>query len=277
MVLLLKRKRKVIGNFVALLLFFFCFDSFYQFNFDKETKEPTISILTYNVQGFTSSSNNSTNKKEEIANFVKRIDADIVCFQEFSAIEYKKYRDDYPYWIKSNMDMPNKSVLAIFSKFPIVNNGYLEFPNSNNNTMFVDIDIDGRIYRLYNLHLESYKVDRNSQLNPPNSYNIILKADKNRGIQAQLVKQHMKDFDGEVIIVGDFNSTQYSPVYRVLKGSKKDTFVEAGSGFGGTLKLFKYPFKVDHILVDDKLEVIAHKNFNVNLSDHEPVLAEIKL
>ena len=62
-----------------------------------------------------------------------------------------------------------------------------------------------------------------------------------------------------------------------MKNNKKDTFIERGKGFGSTYELFNYPFKIDHILVDEAFEVVSHKNFNINLSDHEPVLVEIKL
>lgn len=177
--------------------------------------------------------------------------------------------------------VPNKTVLSVFSKYPIINKGYVEFFDSINNTMFVDVEINGEIVRIYNVHLESYRTTKIHQLENPNSYKPLIKrvfeADNTRAEQARMVKTHLNGFKGKSIIIGDFNSTQYSTVYRILKDDKKDTFTEAGRGFGCTYELFDYPFKIDHILVDDTFEVINHQNFNLNLSDHEPVLAEIKL
>lgn len=279
--LLVKRKRKAIYNFGVLLLFYLCFDSFYQLNFnEKEKISDVISILTYNVQGYKSRVRSSKNTKTRIADFIEQSNADIICIQEFSAIEYKSYVSEYPYWVKSNIDVPYKSVLGIFSKFPIIKKGYLELPNSINNAMFVDINVNDRPVRLYNIHLESYKLDSKHQLRNLNSYRFVIptvfQTEIIRIAQAKLVREHINSFDGDVIVVGDFNSTQYSPVYRILKDTKKDTFVEAGNGFGSTFELFNYPFKLDHILVDESFEVINHQNFDINLSDHEPVLAEIK-
>lgn len=278
---LIKRKKKVIYNLAVLLLFFLCFDSFYQLNSNnnKETTS-TVSILTYNVQGYKSKARSSKKNKIGIADFIMQTNADIVCIQEFSAIEYHSYKTAYPHWIKSNMDVPHKSVMGVFSKFPFVKNGYIEFPDSKNNTMFVDINIRGKIFRLYNLHLESYNTETIHQLDNIYSYKPLIrrifKADKIRAAQAKLVREHINSFDGDVIILGDFNSTQYSPVYRILKEDRKDTFTEAGNGLGSTFQLFDFPFKVDHILVDESFEIINHQNFDINLSDHEPVLAEIK-
>jgi endonuclease/exonuclease/phosphatase (EEP) superfamily protein YafD len=279
--LLIKRSKKALVNLVALLMFFYCFDSFYQYNTTAKPSNSSIKILSFNTYQFKTSARGVDNGERKIVDFVKKQNADIVCFQEFSATKYKLFIDDYPYWVKTNIMMPYKSVLSVFSKYPIIDTGYVEFFDTKNNTMYVDISINGEILRFYNVHLESYKTSTMYQLNNPNSYKPLIErvfeADKIRAEQAQLVKDHVEGFKGKSIIVGDFNSTQYSPVYRILKKGKKDTFTEAGKGFGGTFYLFNYPFKIDHILVDETVEVINHENFNIDLSDHEPILAEIKL
>jgi hypothetical protein len=40
-------------------------------------------------------------------------------------------------------------------------------------------------------------------------------------------------------------------VYRNIKGTLKDSFEEAGKGFGATYK-FKYPTRIDYIFADEK-------------------------
>ncbi len=279
--LLFKGNKKVLFNFTALVVFFYYFDSFVQVNFSEEDVVNTFSVLTYNVQGYQSKSVGVENSKTEIADFIKGVTPDIFFIQEFSAIEYKRYQNEYPYWLKSNTDVPYKSVLGVFSKFPILKNGYIKFYDSYNNSMFVDVEINDRVIRVYNLHLESFKLDvRNDIGNLSSSYKYLLPrfvyAEEKRIAQANVVRNHINNFDGDVIVLGDFNSTQYSSVYRILKGDRDDTFVAQGSGFGSTFKLLNYPFKVDHILVDPSFEVVKHENFNLQLSDHEPVLAELK-
>lgn len=277
--LLYKRKKLVLLNIISLLLFFLFFDFFYQFSFntEQEQHENSITVLSYNAHW----SKSGPARDKKIVDFIGYNNADIVCFQEFSAIKYKFFVKDYPHWVKTNLMIPNqKSVLAVFSKYPILNKGYIEFLNSLNNAMFVDIDVDGKIVRVYNVHLESNRTNTMHQLNNISSYKPLItrifEAEKTRTAQAHLVKEHMDSFDGNVIVAGDFNCTQYASAYLVLKDAMKDTFVEAGKGFGGTYELFNYPFKIDHILVDDAFEVVNHQNFDINLSDHEPVLAEIK-
>lgn len=276
--LLLKRNKTAFYSIGATVLFFLCFDSFYQYNPTSDLQEQTVSILTYNLQGYTSKLKPKEEHKVAVSRFIHQKDVDIVCFQEFSALEFKRYVEIYPYWVKSNIDLPSKSVLAVFSKFPIVDNGYIKFDNSINNAMFVDVDIFGEHVRIYNLHLESYKAKTSNTLNDYKPLiTSIFKAEKRRLHQANLVVKHVHEFKGKVIIVGDFNSTQYSYIYRILRGLKKDTFTEAGNGLGTTFKLFNYPIRLDHILVDAAFEVENHENFDIKLSDHEPVLAEIKL
>jgi hypothetical protein len=49
-----------------------------------------------------------------------------------------------------------------------------------------------------------------------------------------------------IIICGDM--TAYSYVYRNIKGTLKDSFEEAGKGFGATYKFKYYPTRIDYIL-----------------------------
>jgi endonuclease/exonuclease/phosphatase family metal-dependent hydrolase len=57
----------------------------------------------------------------------------------------------------------------------------------------------------------------------------------------------------------------------------KDTYLEKGSGFGRTLDFKFLPFRIDYILTDPEFDVLEHKNYDVVLSDHFPVMATIKL
>ncbi len=274
--LLINRKKKAIYNLVVVLLFFSCFDSFYQFNL-KKTKKPkgTFSLMSYNTNSFRHDSvmNNG------IIDVIKRIKPDILIFQEFSYLELDNLKM-YPFYFLGYRDDVSKSMQAVLSKYPIINKGYIDFDNTMNNSMFVDVIIKGKPIRVYNVHLESYRTTLMHNIDSPRIFKPlfqrVFQADKVRVTQAKIVQKHIKSYKGNVIVLGDFNCTQYAPAYQVLKDSKKDTFVEAGKGFGGTYELFNYPFKIDHILVEESFEVINHQNFDINLSDHEPVLAEIK-
>ena len=289
---LFKKKKAFLLSFFGVILYFLCFDSFLQLNlpvasnFNKTSlKLDALSILSFNTNGFKHDydENDYDERKfdtdDPIVNFINNTNPDIFCIQEFSAIKYK-YFGNYPYWFKTNIFTFNKSVMAIFSKYPIIDKGYITFPNSSNGAMYVDLTFNEEIIRVYNLHLESFKVPKNFHYySEPTSFNFLRsrigKAEKIRKEQAVLIKEHIDKFKGKVIISGDFNSTQFSSSYNTLKDSRKDTFIEAGSGFGATYPLFNYPFRLDYILVDNRFEVFSHENFDLKISDHEPILTRL--
>ena len=73
----------------------------------------------------------------------------------------------------------------------------------------------------------------------------------------------------------DFNNTKYSWVYNNIKGDFKDSFLQAGKGFGKTFDFNKYPLRIDFILASEQFEVTEHRNYKVKFSDHEPILAKL--
>ena len=66
-------------------------------------------------------------------------------------------------------------------------------------------------------------------------------------------------------------------MYATIKGDMKDSFQEKGSGLGNTYTFKFLPFRIDFILTDPELEITSHKNFDVRLSDHTPVMASFRL
>ncbi len=56
-----------------------------------------------------------------------------------------------------------------------------------------------------------------------------------------------------------------------------DTFQEKGSGFGSTYNFKFLPYRIDFILADPEIDIKSHKNFDVRLSDHTPVMASFRL
>jgi hypothetical protein len=54
-------------------------------------------------------------------------------------------------------------------------------------------------------------------------------------------------------------NSAYSYVYRNIKGTLKDSFEEAGKGFGATYKF--YPTRIDYIFADEKMTVKTFESF----------------
>jgi hypothetical protein len=51
-----------------------------------------------------------------------------------------------------------------FSKFPIIDQGNIIFPNSSNNVVFADVKKGKDIIRVYNMHIQSIKISPENEI-----------------------------------------------------------------------------------------------------------------
>lgn len=272
------------ASLVALLVGYFVLGSFIEFRKPIKLEEDKgLKIMTFNSLGFNGYRNKEQGKSaEEVIDFVKRENPDVICFQEFD-IRRKDSGDfaQFPYQYLSSGYKNNKGrvLLAIFSKYPIVNDGVLEFPDTLNNAIFADVIIKKDTVRIYNLHLESLKVrpgmiknERSDRLFKRLRYSFSKQQE-----QAAIYRQNADSCKHSKIVCGDFNNTQFSSAYRIIKGDMKDSFSEKGSGYGKTINFWRFPLRIDFIMADSELEIVSHQNYTIELSDHEPVMTSIKL
>ena len=226
---------------------------------------------------------------DDILTFINEKNPDILCIQEFSNsanIDLKVYSHKYILMEGNQI----KTAQAIFSKFPIIDQGNIVFPNSNNNVVFADIKKGKDIIRVYNMHLQSIKISPDvSELDEKNIdainqgksqklFNRISEAFKQQQQQAEIIKEHKKDCPYPIIICGDMNNSAFSYVYRNIKGSLKDSFEEAGVGFGATYKFRYYPARIDYIFADDTMKVKKFESFSdFENSDHYPIMARLSM
>jgi len=272
------KKQFLLSSICILLTIIF---SYFPYKFNGKTKndDDSFTILNYNVHLFNIYGLLDTeNIPLKISSLIARNKPDIVTFQEYADDQVDLF--DFPY--KHIVTGTRKNFgQAIFSKYPIINRGSLDFLNSSNNAIFVDIIKDNDTLRIYNLHLESFgiKVD-NINLNEKDSKRLLDRLSRSFVKQQRQVEnfiRHRENCKYKIITCGDFNNTAYSWAYRNIREDMKDSFIEAGKGFGETYSFQRYPLRIDFILVDEKFEVIKHKNFDVKLSDHEPILAKLRL
>ncbi len=272
---------------LSILVFgYFTLGSFIAFNGKSKTiaDSDTISLLTYNALGFHSKYHGDWENitSPEVVEFVEGENPDIIYFQEFEPHYVKgDMLKSYPF--KANKfqikDGESSKNLAIFSKFQIINNGELDFPNTFNGGVFADIVFKKDTIRFYNLHLESLSI-RPNYFKRERSDKLFVRLrdsfDKQER-QSDIVREHIKTSAYPVIVGGDFNNTQFSKVYFNVKGDLKDSFLESGHGYGKTIKFWKFPFRIDMILGDPSFTFLSHKNYKIDISDHEPIMATFKL
>jgi endonuclease/exonuclease/phosphatase family metal-dependent hydrolase len=283
------KKRMILSGLVLLIGITF-FNKFYKFSakeFQESDKDFT--IMSYNVRLFNVFKwLDRDDVPDVILEFINLQNPDIVCIQEFSnsaKIDLKVYR--YKYILMGGKKI--KTGQAIFSKFPIIDQGNIVFPNSNNNVVFADIKKGKDIIRVYNMHLQSIKISPDvdemaenieviDQQKSKSIFIRISKAFKQQQEQAALFIEHEKNCKYPIIICGDMNNSAFSYVYRNIKGKLKDSFEEAGKGFGPTYNFKYYPARIDYIFVDQSMEVKQFESFSqFKNSDHYPIMVKLSM
>lgn len=281
------KKRMILSGLVLLMGITFI-NKFYKFS-TKEfpESEKNFSVMSYNVRLLNLFKwINRDDVPSQILSFINEKNPDILCIQEFSNsadIDLKVYPHKYIVMAGDQI----KTGQAIFSKFPIINEGNIVFPNSNNNVIFADIKKGKEIIRVYNMHLQSIKIspdvteinDDINVMDQSKSQKLlrrISKAFKQQQQQAELFKEHKTDCNYPLIICGDMNNSAFSYVYRNIKGKLRDTFEEAGTGFGATYKFRYYPARIDYIFADERMKVKQFESFSdFENSDHYPIMAKL--
>lgn len=284
------KKRMILSGLVLLMGITFI-TKFYKFSakeFPEDEKDFT--VMSYNVRLFNVFKwVERDDVPVNILAFINDKNPDILCIQEYSNsanIDLKVYPHKYVLMDGDQI----KTGQAIFSKFPIINQGIIVFPNSNNSVVFADIKKGKDIIRVYNMHLQSIKISPdineindnidalNHQGKPQMLFKRISKAFKQQQQQAELIKEHKKDCSYPIIFCGDMNNSAFSYVYRNIKGKLKDSFEEAGTGFGATYKFRYYPARIDYIFADENMTVKKFESFpDFENSDHFPIMARLSM
>jgi endonuclease/exonuclease/phosphatase family metal-dependent hydrolase len=276
---IIKLKKYLILSLLAIVLGIGYISSIYKFSEKNIFLKDDLSVMSYNVRLFNHYNWTTDNAiDEKISTLITEKTPDVISIQEY--FEADNLQISYPHQFIKTKSKINKFGLAIFSKYEIINSGSLDLENSANNIIFADIIKVKDTIRVYNIHLESLKMNTAKEnFGEQNSDKVLqrMKASfTKQAKQVELFLEHEKKWNGKKILCGDFNNTAFSWVYRELSKNKQDAFKIAGKGLGKTFN-YLYPLRIDFILVDLNFEVNNFKTFEVPYSDHFPILARIKL
>ena len=273
---MLRLKKQFLLSLICLIIGYYISSPFYIFSNSKQKAADTISVMNYNVRLF--NTYNWIKDKaipEKINAFVKKENPDVLCVQEFHTSSKINYPYHYIQMVKGNDHFGQ----AIYSKYAIINKGSLDFKHTSNNCIFVDIVKGLDTIRIYNIHLESLGLNVNKEnFGQKSSEKLVQRLGKEfikQQNQVELILKHKSNCKYPVIMSGDFNNTAYSWTYKHLKNNMKDSFIEAGHGFGKTFELKKIPLRIDFIFADKAFIFTEHKNYKIKYSDHEPIMAKI--
>jgi endonuclease/exonuclease/phosphatase family metal-dependent hydrolase len=303
-----KNWRRLALGLTVILLTFNHWANSYQFNHlfsDDEPQKGNVTIMSFNTRMFDYYDwTKQKNTIENVLDFVRQKNPDIVCFQEFftydKKLTYAEHRiinrlNGYKYrHIEYNVVTKNGKRFgqATFSKYPIVAQKQIKFNGTSNFSIQTDIRIGTKTIRVFNNHLESIRLNAknynfidsiNSKSDEERKAGIkeisskLQRALAQRADQAEIIARHIANSPYPVVSCGDFNDTPVSYVYRTMRGSLKDAFREAGKGIGGTYNGKLPSFRIDFIFHDDAFITKRFETFPLNFSDHYPILTEIDI
>ena len=281
-------KRQMILSGIVLIIGFTFVNKFYKFSSnEKPIEDKDFIVMSYNVRLFNLFKWIPIEHiGDDILGFINEQNPDILCIQEYSEtakVDLRVYKHKFIFMQGKKI----KTGQAIFSKYPIINKGNIEFPESDNLIVYADIRKGKDTIRVYNMHLQSIKispdvnemqdnVDSISQQKSQLVVRRISEAFKKQQHQAEILMNHKKQCHYPMIICGDMNNSAFSYVYRSIRGNLNDCFVEAGNGFGQTYNFKFYPARIDYIFTDKSMTVKSFQNFsNFKKSDHYPIVARL--
>ena len=262
-----------------------------------EQEGETLKVISYNVGRFSAYDDlriyNARECSDSVFRFLTDQDADIICLQEVQTPsadrlkdyldgKMKGYRAEYYLFPTHNGAFGNVTL----SRLPATKKGVIKFEESANLAIYTDYRHKGKDFRVYNCHFESYNISVSGLMRAlvqRDTTVISATGDKmkrsitRRPVQVDKVFSHIEKCPVETFVCGDFNDNPMSYTYYRMTRGRTDTFVEAGHGFGATFAGLWPMLRIDYILAPESFSPLNHSTPRVDLSDHYPVIAELKL
>lgn len=275
--------------------------SVFQFHTSTE-KVPTgkyLKIATYNVQNFGNEITGYSCK--EIAKFMQQEHVDVLCFQEFGDNQYfstDSIRKALAHWqyalIPTEDSIGGVLPIAVFSRYPLVHERFISYPQSANCSMMCDVVIGADTIRLLNNHLQTTSVSqkrrkwerelaatsdtrREAQV-ARDAAETLHENFVKRANQTYIISYFAKTSPHPVLVCGDFNSIPSSYTYHHLNSFLKDGFRTAGKGYLYTYRYAKRMLRIDYIFHSPDLKGVSYYSPTQEFcSDHNPSIMEVEL
>ena len=220
---------------------------------------PTIRIFYANVS--------AVNRDHHgILSEIADVNPDIVVLVEYrwrwhQSVKASPTLADYPFGTPAVR--PFQGEIAVFSKLPITRSE--KTWSTGRMSYMVDVSVGSDSLRLFCLHA-------------PRPMTIA--AQDYYGYWNLLVPMLM-DQPQPMVVVGDFNATQHSKVYRDLtEGGLRSAHRDRGRGYATTWPNGEFlmpPIRIDHALLSPGVECLAIAEGRGRGSDHKPLILDIRL
>lgn len=245
---------------------------------------------------------------------VKKYQPDVICFQEFVSMPGEGNKDPMHYLEhvlgykyhqfagEDIFDTKQYSGIAIFSRLPIAGGGVVPFsppsPDAKaENTVFADVINGTDTLRIYAVHFQSFGFGASEyrvidDVKAKNDSSVIqskqlLRKMRNtfywHGVQSDFIVKEINASPYPTLVMGDLNDVPGSYAYSMIKGERKDAFLEKGSGLGATftssssLILQTLPtLRIDYIFHPQQYEALQFTQGGKRLSDHSFLVSDIR-
>ncbi|MBA7567528.1 hypothetical protein ES708_09243 [subsurface metagenome] len=254
-----------------------------------------LKVMTYNILG-----DADVTRRMKVIETIRREQPDVLCCTEFNPrtdppLFQNMLSDIYPYSVSNRDENSWMTGELILSRYPIRLKRNVQIPHIEYGPIsfiFSEIDVDGRIVNVVNVHLTSsgHHIEQAAELPATISEKIKISTeperirDETKFTQARLLLDYISDFKDPTIVCGDYNDTPNSRVYRLFKKHLINAHAAGGWGLGSTFgeswlknKNFMLPardiIRIDHIFVSSNVDVISSKVVkDAKGSDHKPVI-----
>lgn len=276
-------------------------------DFTEQKPVNTLRVMHWNVARFIElrrNDNRGSRTRMRMLDLIKRQNADVLCLQEFYHSTDPKYYDNlnylqqelnYPYfyycWTEDGGDQWFGQ--AIFSRYPLIDSAKLTFPRPGLPETLLQADVLFRsdTVRVMTTHLQSVQFkkedyqsleeikSRDDSLlrHSRNIFSKLKKATMIRSTQADLVRAEIEKSPHPVIVTGDFNDVPNSYTYYTISQGMQDAFLKKGFGIGRTYSGISPTLRIDYILVGKEFKVQQFHRIVRQLSDHYPLVADLRL
>jgi len=261
----------------------------------KRTSEKGIRITSYNVKYFMGTTDfPSKENADHILNFLRQNNADIICLQEVRLNKRQIFDiKDHKLAQISHMQLAHSSHAGgqlTLTRFPILFMGEIRFKNSGNMIIYTDIEINTDTVRVFNCHLQSYRLGK-KEFSTIDSIDFdtdektkakflelggkFKSALIKRAEQAATLREYIDQSPYPVIVCGDFNDTPVSFTYHTVRGNLEDSFTQSGKGTANTYNGKLPSFRIDYILYSPKFTSYNFGVSTLNHSDHYPISCDL--
>jgi endonuclease/exonuclease/phosphatase family metal-dependent hydrolase len=209
-----------------------------------------------------------------LAEFIAEVQPNVVALQGWSDVNQAALFQG------SGWNVHREGELLVASRFPIASVAPVDLTDSEGTPagergaagVFELTSPSGPVY-LLNMHLASphaglisFGVDKGSKL----TGNI-----ERRWRESDIVRGAAERVPGPLLLAGDFNTTDDSPIFRENWAEYTDAFSERGAGLGYTYLINLTQLRIDHILADSSWKVERCWVGPKVGSPHRPLIADL--